>query len=91
MIKFDKEVEWILGRPNFWCAPLAGGLRECGKEIPTHAEEEQAAVIYFMLEMYEKHGSNWRDKAREWLKFNKALNSERAKSAPVRETTNRLT
>ena len=71
MFKFNKETEWILGRPNFWCGPLAQSLRECGKEIRRHAEEEQAAVIYFLLEIYEKHGEQWKDKASDWLKNNR--------------------
>ena len=73
MIEFDKEVEWILGRPNFWCMEFAQALRMCGKEIPLHAEEEQAAVLYFFLTMYEVHGSNWREKASDWLKSNQSV------------------
>lgn len=68
MFKLNKETEFILGRPNFWCGPLAEVLRGCGKEIKRHAEEEQAAVIYWMLEMYEEYGDEWRDKSQEWLK-----------------------
>ncbi len=26
----DDETRWILGRPNFWCAPIAANLRKIG-------------------------------------------------------------
>ncbi len=70
MIKFDKEVEWILGRPCFVCGPIAHRLNELGHHIKFHAEEEQAAVIFWMLCLYEKHGVNWRQKAKEELREN---------------------
>lgn len=69
MFEFNKDTEWILGRPNFWCAstvvPL---LRKAGRVIPFHAEEEQAAAIYWMLQMYEKHGTEWREKGIDELR-----------------------
>ena len=68
MIEFDKEVEWILGRPNFWCAPIAHQLNTLGHNIKRHAEEEQAAVIYWMLCLYEKHGAKWKQEAEIELK-----------------------
>jgi len=68
MIEFDKEVEWILGRPCFVCSPIAHRLNELGHHIKPHAEEEQAAVIYWMLCLYEKHGEDWKKKADEELR-----------------------
>jgi len=50
----------ILGTLNFKCAPIAGALRTIGHDIPAKAEDEQAHAIHFMLEMYEKLGSDWR-------------------------------
>ncbi len=70
MFEFNKQTEWILGRPNFWCTPIAVALRVCGRDIKKHAEEEQAAVIYWMLEMYEKHGNNWKAEGQKWLEQN---------------------
>jgi hypothetical protein len=67
MIKFDEEVKWILGRPNFLCADIARCLRMSGQEIEMKSEAEQAAVIYWMLEMYETHGKNWRNAVEEFL------------------------
>lgn len=51
----------ILGRPNFACAGLAQALRVSGENIPQKSEAEQAAVIYWMLTHYLKHGELWRD------------------------------
>lgn len=70
MIPFDDEVKWILGRPNFTFMHIAEIMRRAGKDIPRKAEDEQAHGIYWMLEMYEKHGANWRDEAEKWLKDN---------------------
>jgi hypothetical protein len=67
MFELNDEVRWILGRPNFWCASAAQGLRKKGHQIKTRAEDEQAAVIHFMLTMYEKHGEGWRDHAIAYL------------------------
>lgn len=57
------EVRDILGRPNFWCSPWANILRRRGDVIPCKAEEEQAAVIRFMLNHYLAHGAGWADAA----------------------------
>lgn len=67
MFEFDDEIRWILGRPNFSCAGTAGVLRKMGRDIPNKAEDEQAATIYFYLEMYEKHGKDWRTETRKIL------------------------
>jgi hypothetical protein len=58
----------ILGRPNFTCIRIAARLREMGRAIPDRAEHEQAAVVHFLLNMYEQHGADWRAKAEEFLK-----------------------
>lgn len=57
------EVRDILGRPNFWCSPWANILRRRGDEIPCKSEEEQAAVIRFMLNHYLAHGEGWAEAA----------------------------
>ncbi len=67
--EMDKELEWILGRPNFACSGIFQTLRKGGHEIAKHAEEEQAASIYWMLGHYFKHGPDkWRDEAEKELK-----------------------
>ena len=57
------EVRDILGRPNFWCSPWANVLRMRGDSIPRKAEEEQAAVIRFMLNHYLANGADWAETA----------------------------
>lgn len=57
----DSEMEWILGRPNFWCAAVASVLRLDGMEIKTKVEAEQAAVIHWMLQLRSAHGDKWQD------------------------------
>lgn len=57
------EVRDILGRPNFWCSPWANVLRMRGDAIPRKAEDEQAAVIRFMLNHYLANGADWAETA----------------------------
>ncbi|AUT49241.1 hypothetical protein [Achromobacter sp. AONIH1] len=59
----DENLRLILGRPNFACGQLAQMLRLGGQEIEHRAEHEQAAVIYFLLNIYLEHGSGWAEKA----------------------------
>ncbi|HDS0944971.1 Lar family restriction alleviation protein [Stenotrophomonas maltophilia] len=63
VIQDTPEVRDILGRPNFWCSPWANVLRRRGDVIPCNAEEEQAAVIRFMLNHYLAHGAGWAEAA----------------------------
>lgn len=67
MIKFDDTVKEILGRPNFMCAAIAEELRKKGVEIEHKSEAEQARVLYWMLEMYEKHGAAWKTECNNYL------------------------
>lgn len=68
MMKFDQHVCFILGRPNFAVAPIAHVLRKAGQEIKTKAEDEQAAGIYWMLCLYEKHGDSFYEIADDLIK-----------------------
>jgi hypothetical protein len=65
---FNDDVRWILGRPNFACAGIANALRKSGMNIEHKAEDEQAAAIFWMLEMYKMHGKNWRKAGDEFLR-----------------------
>lgn len=67
-IPFDKDVIEILGRPNFLCSTLAEILRLDGQEIPRKAEREQAAVIHWLLNLYLRHGKDWRKAASDQVK-----------------------
>ena len=65
LLPLNDDTRWILGRPNFWCYSVAQVLREDGHEIPTKAEEEQAAVIHWLLHLYLEHGDQWRKVAQQ--------------------------
>jgi hypothetical protein len=67
VIPFNSEVQWILGRPNFWCGPIAHQLVRLGHTIPQKAEAEQAYVLHWLLELYEKHGLRFRIEANKIL------------------------
>ena len=67
-MELNSETIFILGRPNFWCAPIANRMRQLGHDIPRKAEDQQAHVIHLMLEYYEKHGAeNWRKEVDNYL------------------------
>jgi hypothetical protein len=71
--ELNEHTKWILGRPNFTCGMIADMLRKDRRDIPKKAEEEQAAVIYWMLELYFLHGENWRAEAdKELIRIEKA-------------------
>lgn len=55
----DEHLLQILGRPNFWCSPIASALRHGGAEIRRKAEDEQAVVIHWLLTLYLQHGAKW--------------------------------
>jgi len=60
LFPLDIVTRHILGKPNFACGYVAERMRKVlGHTIPTKAEEEQAAVIYFCLGHYLKHGAEW--------------------------------
>lgn len=76
MVELNDETRWILGRPNFWCAPIARCLREMGHSIEERSEDEQAAVIYWLLCLYENHGDKWREVSKQLLRENQARRAE---------------
>ena len=63
----NDELLEILGRPNFKCAHVAEALRAGGQKIPHRAEDEQAAVILFLLNHYLADQANWWANARAAL------------------------
>ncbi|WAG77027.1 hypothetical protein LMK08_16760 [Metapseudomonas furukawaii] len=65
MPELSRDLVAILGRPNFTCNHLAQLLRLDGREIPRKSEEEQAAVIHWLLGFYLQHGEAWWEKASE--------------------------
>ena len=63
--ELNDELVEILGRPNFTCTKLAECLRHCGQDIKRKSEYEQAAVLHVLLNLYIKHGNDWRKHAEE--------------------------
>jgi len=57
----NDDLRFILGRPNFWCAPYAAALRTLGQEVRTKAEDEQAATIHWLLKAYLADPAKWRE------------------------------
>ncbi len=63
----------ILGRPNFTCTHLAELLRKNGQNIRRKAEYEQAAVIYWFLDLYLKYGDKWESIAKDDIQARAAM------------------
>lgn len=66
------ELASILGLMCFQCISFAQALRAGGQKIDTRAEDEQAAVLHWMLGHYFRHGEAWRDAAAEDMERMKA-------------------
>lgn len=69
----NDELIAILGRPNFTCAHLAELLRKGGQDIRRKAECEQAAVIYWFLDLYLKYGDKWEGIAKDDIQARAAM------------------
>ena len=65
--ELNDDLRKILGVVCFRAGPIAHRLNRGGMNIPGKAEEEQAAVIFWLLKLYEKHGSKWAREAGLWL------------------------
>jgi hypothetical protein len=57
--ELNDDLSEILGRMCFTCIRIAELFRISGQNIPRKAEAEQAAVIYFLLRAYQRHGKDW--------------------------------
>lgn len=66
-VPLNSHTRWILSRPNFVCGPVASILRSLGHEIERKAEDEQAAVIHWMLSVYAEYGENWKRYGEKYL------------------------
>ncbi len=73
------ELHSILGLMCFQCVPFAQALRAGGHTIKAKAEDEQAAVMHWMLGHYFRHGEDWRTAA--------AAEVERMKAAAIAAQT----
>lgn len=89
MFELNKHTIEILGKPNFTCAAHAQLFRLDGQAIPYKAEAEQAAVIYWLLCVYEEHGDKWREvagsKLDEMIKRVKEKSEAKAVSLPAQQ------
>lgn len=66
------ELLEILGRMPMNNAGIARRLHELGLYVvPRRIEEEQAAALHWMLNMYFKHGDQWRAEGEKILKDEK--------------------
>lgn len=67
-LKMDEEILFIFWRPPFENVGIYTALRNSGVHIKTHHEEEQAAAIHWMLNLYLKHGAAWREEGAKFLR-----------------------
>jgi hypothetical protein len=71
-IELNDYTKAILGRPSFTCIRIAHRLRELGQIIPKKSEEEQAAVICWLLNLYLEHGEKYLEVGEAILKSEQA-------------------
>lgn len=79
MIKLNDDEIQILGTPNFASARNAKLLIAAGiyEDKEKKAEYEQAVFAHWGLDLYKKHGENWKVEANKILKeCNIKLNAE---------------
>src|SRR5258708_14670611 len=57
------ELREVLGWPNFKCGPFAHLMVAAGAEIKPKAEDEQAAVLHWLIKLVLKHGEKWNEAA----------------------------
>lgn len=65
----DEETRFILSRMMWDTAPIARRLRELGQDIERKAEYEQAAAFHFLINLYLRHGKQWREELNEALQL----------------------
>lgn len=57
------DLREILGMMIYSTAPIAHAFQKAGAKIEQKAEEEQAFILFWLLGLYLKHGSEWRKHA----------------------------
>jgi hypothetical protein len=62
------ELREVLGWPNFKCGPVAHVMRAAGADIKTRSEDEQAAVLHWLVTMVLTHGDTWWQAASDELR-----------------------
>lgn len=81
LLPLNEQTIMILGRPNFACSFTAQRMRELGHKIKRTSQDEQAAVIHMLINMYQRHGDAWFEHANAYLE------SGRSAATPVATTT----
>lgn len=66
-LTLNEDTRLILGRPNFACRAEAQMLRNEGWTIARKSEEEQAAVLLWMINLYLKHGAQWKEEGTKFV------------------------
>jgi hypothetical protein len=72
------ELREVLGWPNFKCGPIAHLMVAAGAEIKPKSEDEQAAVLHWLVKLVFAHGKDWKEAA--WADIRSM--QEAMKSAP---------
>lgn len=67
LLPLNEQTIMILGRPNFTCSFTAQRMRELGHTIKRTPQNEQAAVIHMLINMYQQHGNAWFEHANAYL------------------------
>lgn len=72
------ELADVLGRPNFWCGPIAHILKKAGYDIAHSSEDEQAFILHWLAGLALEYGATWYEKAGEKLEaVEKSLKKEK--------------
>lgn len=66
--ELNEQTRWILGLVNYKCYQYANWIRTLGHPVSEEkVTHQQADVLHFMLNLYEKYGDNW------WHEFQQRL------------------
>jgi hypothetical protein len=77
------ELRQVLGLMIFQTAPVAHMLRDFdGQDIPRRAEDEQAAVLHWLISLALEHGAGWHEKALERLASLRGRAAEQPPESP---------
>jgi hypothetical protein len=66
-LTLSEDEKDILGRPNFACGRIAERMRQMGFDCNRKSEDEQALVIFTMLQFHKEYGKDWTDEMNEYL------------------------
>jgi hypothetical protein len=67
------ELREVLSMMVFELSPIAPALRAAGHDIKRRAEDEQAAVLHWLIGIVLEHGKDWRKHAADEIERMAAL------------------